>query len=101
MTTTSTPVTPDVRPRDRSIGSRLVVALGFLAHGVVGVFVLASGLMMPLWAIVALAAFRSVALVAAIRRRDHPLFVLLTPVVTFAVWYLAGWAGETYLGWTA
>ena len=99
--TTYTPTTPVIRPRSRSTPSRLVVALGFLAHGVVGVFVLSSGLMMPLWAIVALAAFWTAALVAAIRRRDHPLFVLLTPAVTFAVWYLAGWAGETYLGWTA
>jgi hypothetical protein len=99
--TTYTPTTPVIRPRTPSILSRIVVGLGFLAHAVVGVFVLSSGLMMPLWAIIALAAFWVVALVAAIRRRDHPLFVLLTPVVTFAVWYLAGWAGETYLGWTA
>jgi hypothetical protein len=81
--------------------SRLAVAIGFLAHGVVGFFVLSSGLMMPLWAILALAAVWIVGLVAAIRRRDEPLFVLLTPVVTFAIWFLTGWAGETYLGWTA
>ena len=84
-----------------SIASRIAVVAGFALHAVVGIFVLSSGLMMPAWAIVALAAVWVVALVAAIRRRHRPLFVLLTPVVTFAIWYLTGWAGETYLGWTA
>ena len=88
------------RSSSPSIAGRIVVAIGFLAHAVVGVFVLSSGLMMPAWAIVALAAVWTVALFMAIRRRHRPLYVLMTPVVTFAIWYLAGWAGETYLGWT-
>ena len=83
-----------------SIGSRLAVITGFLLHAGVGVFVLSSGLMMPAWAVIALAAVWVVALVGAIRERHRPLYVLLTPVVTFAIWYLTGWAGETYLGWT-
>jgi hypothetical protein len=37
----------------------------------------------------------------AIRRRHRPQYVLMTPVFMFAIWYLASWAGETYLGWTA
>jgi hypothetical protein len=93
-TTTTTKTSP-------SIGSRIAVVMGFALHAVVGVFVISSGLMMPAWAIAALAGFWIIALVAAIRRRHRPLFVLLTPVVMFGIWYLAGWAGETYLGWTA
>ena len=87
-------------PATPSLGSRLAVIGGFVLHAVVGVFVISSGLLMPAWAIVALAAVWVVALVVAIRQRHRPLFVLLTPVVTFAIWYLAGWAGETFLGWT-
>src|SRR5262245_36168667 len=90
----------DTRPSPSSIGSRLAVVAGLLLHGVVAIFVLASGLMMPAWAIVALAATWVGALVLAIRHRHRPLFVLLTPAVMFAIWYLTGWAGETYLGWT-
>jgi hypothetical protein len=91
----------DTTPTHPSIGSRLAVVAGFLLHGVVGIFVIASGLMMPAWAIVALAAIWFGALVLAARERHRPLFVLLTPAVMFAIWYLTGWAGETYLGWTA
>jgi len=83
-----------------SLGSRLAVLGGFALHAVVGVFVISSGLLMPAWAIVALAAIWVIGLVVAIRHRHRPVVVLLTPVVTFAIWYLAGWAGETYLGWT-
>jgi hypothetical protein len=107
MTTTTTDVTTSTRPvadlvePGPSLGHRLAAITGFALHAVVGVFVLASGLMMPAWAILALGAVWVIALVAAYRRRDRPWFVLLTPVVTFGIWYLTGWAGETYLGWTA
>ena len=83
------------------LGSRIGVAAGFVLHAVTGVFVISSGLMMPMWAIVALAGFWSAALVFAVRHRHRPLVVLLTPVVTFAVWFLTGWAGERFLDWTA
>jgi hypothetical protein len=84
-----------------SVGSRVAVVAGFALHAVVGALVIASGLVMPAWAIVALAAVWVVALVAAIRQRHRPLFALLTPVLTFGIWYVTGWAGETYLSWTA
>jgi hypothetical protein len=81
----------------QTLGGRVAVVAGFALHAVAGVFVLSSGLMMPTWAIIALAVFWAAALATAIRQRHRPLFVLLTPVVTFAVWFLAGWAGETFL----
>jgi hypothetical protein len=101
ITTPTTTTTTTTTTRSPSLGSRIAVVAGFALHAVVGVFVISSGLRMPAWAILALAALWVVALVAAVRRRHRPLFVLLTPVVTFAIWYLTGWAGETYLGWTA
>ena len=90
-----------VHTPSRTLGSRIAVAAGFVLHAVAGVFVISSGLMMPMWAIIALAVFWFAALGFAIRERHRPLAVLLTPVVTFAVWFLIGWAGETFLDWTA
>ena len=65
-----------------SIGGRVAVITGFLLHAGVGVFVLSSGLMMPVWAVVVLAAVWVASLAGAIRERHRPLHVLLTPVVT-------------------
>ena len=96
MSTTHLVPTPSL-----TSGGRFAVVAGFVLQAVAGVFVISSGLMMPMWAIVALAGFWFAALVVAVRRRHRPLAVLLTPVVTFAVWFLTGWAGETFLGWTA
>jgi hypothetical protein len=33
-------------------------------------------------------------------RRRRPLWVLLTPIVAWLIWYAALTAGETWLGWT-
>ena len=96
MSTTQLVQTPSV-----ALGGRLAVVAGFVLHAVAGVFVISSGLMMPMWAIIALAAFWCAALVFAIHQRHRPVAVLLTAVVTFAVWFLTGWAGETFLDWTA
>ena len=84
-----------------TLGGRIAVVTGFVLHAVACVFVISSGLMMPMWAIILLAGFWTAALGFAIRQRHRPPAVLLTPVVTFAVWFLTGWAGETFLGWTA
>ena len=63
--------------------------------------VLVSGLIMPLWAILALGAVWAVGLVVMIRRRSSPLAVWAVPVLTLGLWALVGWAGERYLDWTA
>ena len=83
-----------------SVADSVGVAAGFLLHAVVGVFVFSSGLLMPAWAIALMILLWVVALWFAIRHRRQPLAVLVTPLATFGLWYLTGWAGETFLGWT-
>jgi hypothetical protein len=83
-----------------SIGDLLVASVGFLLHAGVGVFVAASGLMMPAYAILLMILLWVMALWFAIRHRRRPLLVLVTPLATFGVWYLTGRAGEAFLGWT-
>jgi isoprenylcysteine carboxyl methyltransferase (ICMT) family protein YpbQ len=78
-----------------------MVILGFVAHLGVGFVVLVSGLIMPLWAILALGAVWAVGLVVMIRRRSSPLAVWTVPVLTLGLWALTGWAGERLLDWTA
>ncbi len=80
---------------------RIVVILGFVAQLGVGFVVMVSGLIMPLWAVLALAAVWAVGLVVMIRRRSSPLAVWAVPVLTLGLWALVGWAGERYLDWTA
>lgn len=98
----STPATmsPSDAPSPSSIAHRVAVVAGFVLHAAVGVFVASSGLLMPAWAVVLMVLIWLLAMWFAIAQRRRPLAVLLTPFATFAIWYLTGWAGETFLGWT-
>ncbi|MET0883530.1 MAG: hypothetical protein ABWZ13_05200 [Acidimicrobiales bacterium] len=80
---------------------RVLVVLGFVAHLGVGFVVMVSGLIMPLWAILALGVVWAVGLVVMIRNRMSPLIVIAVPVLTLGLWAMTGWAGERYLDWTA
>ena len=80
---------------------RIIVILGFVAHLGVGFVVMVSGLIMPLWAVLALGAVWAVGLVVMWRRRSSPLAVWAVPVLVLGLWALVGWAGERYLDWTA
>ena len=79
----------------------VVAVVGFVVHVVVGFWILVGGLIMPPWAVLAMMVLWGVALVLAIRWRGRPVLVLAVPVVTFAIWFLVAWAGDTFLGWTA
>jgi hypothetical protein len=83
-----------------SIADVVMATVGLLLHAAVGVFVAASGLMMPAFAVLLMILLWVMALWFAILHRRRPLVVLVTPLATFGVWYLTGWAGETFLGWT-
>ena len=85
----------------RSVGSALALVAGFALQGVAAVLVAASGLMMPMWAVVAMWFVWLAGLVVQIRERHRPLVVVAVPVVIGAIWLLTGTLGETYLGWTA
>ena len=99
----STAVTtlPVATPPARSIGSIVAVVAGFALHGVAAVLVVASGLMMPIWPILALWLVWLVGLAIQVRHRRRPLVVIAVPIVVTAVWLLTGTLGEAFLGWTA
>jgi hypothetical protein len=91
---------PPARP---SVLGRVVLAVGVLLHLAVGVLVLASGLIMPAWAVVVLALVWVAGAVVILRTPSgrRPAASVLVPLATVAVWFLAALAGEAWLGWTA
>ncbi|MGY1810740.1 hypothetical protein ACI8AF_25520 [Blastococcus sp. SYSU D00669] len=80
----------------------VVAGLSAVAHLVVGVFYLSSGLVAPLWAVVVLAVWW---LLLAVQLSRLALrgswWTPAVPVVAFATWYVVLTVGEQALGWTA
>jgi hypothetical protein len=93
VTTTSTPT--------RTVGSTLALVAGFSLQGAAAVLVAASGLMMPMWAVVAMWFVWLAGLAVQIRQRHRPLIVVAVPIVVAAIWMLTGTLGEAFLDWTA
>ena len=93
---------PDPTART-SVAGRVVLIIGGLAHLAVGVLVLASGLIMPAWAVVVLALVWVAGAVVVLRtpRPRRPATAMVVPLATVAIWILAALAGEAWLGWTA
>jgi hypothetical protein len=81
-------------------GGKLAVVAGFALHAAMGVVVLVSGLIMPIWAVGVLAVVWLAALAVAIRWRGRPPLVLLVPFAMLAIWGLTAWLGDTFLDWT-
>jgi hypothetical protein len=79
----------------------VALVIGLAGHLAVGVFYLAIGLVVPGLAIPFFWAFWILLLVLAVKRRDNPVWVLLTPVVAAAVVFAAVSVGEAVFGWTA
>lgn len=79
------------------------VAVAVVAQAITLVpFIVASGLVAPLWATIALvAAWVAAAAILALLARARPLATPLVPLGSLAVWWLALTAGERLLGWTA
>ena len=103
QTVPSTSVTtpPVATPPARSIGSIVAVVAGFALQGVTAVFVAASGLMMSMWAVLAMWLVWLGGLAIQVRHRRRPLVVVAVPIVVAAIWLLTGTLGEAFLGWTA
>jgi hypothetical protein len=95
----STNTTPD--PSPTSLGSSIARVVGFALQAVAAVFVAASGLMMPMWAVLVMWLVWLAGLAVQIVHRRRPLVVVAVPIVVAAIWLLTGTLGETYLGWTA
>lgn len=85
----------------RSAPSSAIAKLGFLLHLAMGVLILVSGLIMPVWAVVVLGVVWLVALVFVFQARDRPFIVLVVPVAMLGIWLATAWLGETLLDWTA
>jgi hypothetical protein len=82
---------------------RIVVAVAIVLQLVVLVpFTVASGLVAPLWAIIALHALWVAGAVGlALLARRRPLATPLVPAVNAALLWAAITVGEAWLGWTA
>jgi len=62
----------------------------------------ASGLLAPLWAVVALLLVWLVLFVVACRWfMRYPLRVLVLPLIAAGIWFAAMFGGGAFLGWTA
>jgi len=83
-----------------SLAGRLALVVGVGLHLIVGVFVMSSGLLMPAWAMAILAFLWLTGFVVTYRFRARPIVAFVVPAATMTLWFLAGWAGETFLGWT-
>jgi hypothetical protein len=76
--------------------------IGFAAHIATAVWYAASGLLVPGWAVGLLLAVWAVMTVFAFRlaRGDRPLWTLGVPVLDAAIWFGVLSFGEAVLGWT-
>ena len=103
MTTSPPPAGSWVRdPRGRVLrGAAVAVAVvGQLI--VLMPFTVGSGLLAPLWAVVALYAIWAVAAVGLVLlARTRPLATPLVPIANISLWWLLMTIGERVLGWTA
>lgn len=82
-------------------GSGLVTGLGILVYLASGLPFLFGGLIMPIWAVLVLGAIWLIGLLVVIRGRANRLLLFGLPFVMLGLWFLASWAGEKFLGWTA
>ena len=83
-------------------GTWVVAGLSGVAHLVVGVFYLSSGLVAPLWAIAVLLVWWVLLAVQLSRLALRgSWWTPAVPVVAYATWWLALTLGERFLDWTA
>jgi len=83
-------------------GTWVVAGLSALAHLVVGVFYLSSGLVAPLWAVVVLTVWWLLLAVLLSRLALRgSWWTPAVPVVAYATWWGLLTLGEQALGWSA
>lgn len=89
-------------PRGRVLRG-VAVAVAVVGQLIVLVpFTVGSGLLAPLWAVVALYAIWAVAAVGLVLlARTRPFTTLLVPIANINLWWLLMTIGERFLGWTA
>ena len=83
-------------------GGRLRVWVGFVLYLLVGSFLLFAGLIVPLWAVFALAAVWVMGLLYLLMVwKERPTVVLAAPFVMAGLFLLVIWLGDVFLDWTA
>lgn len=89
-------------PRGRVLRG-VAVAVAAIGQLIVLVpFTVASGLLAPLWAVVALYAIWTLSAAGLVLlARTRPFATLLVPMANAALWWLVITIGERVLGWTA
>ena len=89
------------REKKISAGEWALLVVALALHLVAGVFVLASGLVAPLPAVILLVAIWTVLAVVGFRNRRRPLVALMMPVAAAAAWFVVVQGGSMLFGWTA
>lgn len=88
--------------RATTVAQRVGRVLGLLLMLVVGYIYLVSGLVAPMWAVIALLLIWAVVFVLGIREwNSRPLWILAAPFALFVFWAVVIWAGGQFLGWSA
>ncbi|GAA0393161.1 hypothetical protein Acor_63360 [Acrocarpospora corrugata] len=89
-------------PTKSSSAARIASWLGLIAQLCTLPFYGASGLLAPLWAIVALLlAWLALLAVSVWAVRESSFWGLLVPFLSIGLWFAAISAGEAFLGWKA
>jgi hypothetical protein len=92
----------DLTAAGRDASAVIALVAGGLLHLVMGVFVLASGLLAPFGAVALLVAIWGALWLPIWRwRRAHPFRTMLVPFAMAAVLWATVTAGDTWFGWTA
>jgi ABC-type uncharacterized transport system permease subunit len=92
----------DLTAAGRDASAVVALVAGGLLHLFMGVFVLASGLLAPWWAVILLVAVWLALWLPIWRwRRAHPFRTMLVPFAMAAIWWATITAGDVWLGWTA
>jgi hypothetical protein len=93
---------PESAAPRRSVAALIAGWAGLLAQLATLIWYAASGLVAPGWAVAALLVVWCALLALAIYLlRTRPVYTLLVPVLSAAIWFAAISAGEAWLGWTA
>jgi hypothetical protein len=92
----------DLTAAGRDASAVIAGVTGGVLHLFMGVFVAASGLLAPWWAVVLLVAIWGALWIPILRwRRPHPFRAMFVPFVMAAIWWASITAGDTWFGWTA
>jgi hypothetical protein len=89
------------RPQTDMLG-RVLAIIGLVLQAALLPFVIASGLVAPLWGVIVITLGWALLLFLAIRLWNRaPRWIILIPVATIIWWLGAVSFGENVLGWTA